>query len=362
MADEHGEKTEKATAKRRADSRDKGEVAKSKEVPTVVMLLVGFATLVSPLGSGLLRAWGEVARSAWAGDITVPTSVAGWHALLLGAVGWVALAFVPFAMIFWIAAVASHLGQTGWLFAVGAYKFDFTRMNPLQGLKRLVDLDRLMQFAKTLVQFTIVCGLVSMVIVPALPTLMSLMAAPLAESLSVQRELAIQLMILMLVTLAFFAAIDVAYSRWQFERKLRMSKQEVRDEHKQQEGDPLIKGQIKARQLEMSRLRMIAEVATADVVVVNPTHYAVALRYVRTQMAAPRVVARGRNRLAERIRRVARDHGVPIVENPPLARLLYRATRVGREVPEHLFEAVAEVLAYVYRLDERRGAAWKSAG
>ena len=158
--------------------------------------------------------------------------------------------------------------------------------------------------------------------------------------------------------LAVMAVADLFYQRWRWEQKLRMSKREVRDEFKQREGDPLVRSRFRAKHRELTRSRMIAAVADADVVVTNPTHYAVALQYDRMAMAAPQVVAKGRNHVALRIREAAVEHRVPIVEDAPLARLLHRTGEVGQEIPQNLFQAVAEVQAYVYRLDPRRGATW----
>ena len=161
-----------------------------------------------------------------------------------------------------------------------------------------------------------------------------------------------------LAALALMAMIDLIYQRWRYEERLKMTRKEVRDEHKEQEGDPGTRRRYRTRQLELSQSRMISAVAEATVVITNPTHFAVALVYRRLEMDSPKVVAKGKSHVAARIRAMAEKHGVPIVENPTLARILYRTCKIGREVPENLFQAVAEVLAYIYRLDPRRAAPW----
>ena len=196
---------------------------------------------------------------------------------------------------------------------------------------------------------------------PAMDGVMALAAAPPGPTLEAIEALSARVASAALGGLAVLAVADFVWQQHRYRKRLRMSLREVRDELREREGNPQVRSRRKTLQRELSRQRMIADVAKADVVIANPTHYAVALRYVREEMGAPKVLARGRDHLALRIRAAAREHDVPVVENPPLARLLYGATRVGREVPEHLFEAVAEVLAYVYRLDQRRGTAWGAA-
>jgi flagellar biosynthetic protein FlhB len=187
---------------------------------------------------------------------------------------------------------------------------------------------------------------------------MALSAAPVVEAVLTAESLARRMMLPLLALLAVLAVLDLAWVRHRHEKKLRMSRQEVRDELIQRDGNPHVRGRLRAAARELSRHRLVAEVARADVVIRNPTHFAVALAYRRSEMAAPTVVAMGRNRAALRILDIARSAEVPIVENPPLARLLYRTGRLGREVPQDLYQAVAEVLGHVYQLDRRRGNAW----
>jgi flagellar biosynthetic protein FlhB len=222
----------------------------------------------------------------------------------------------------------------------------------------MFSVDRIYDLAKSLLKVVVVGGVGYAVIAAELPVVVGLAGAGIGDALATTGTLALRLGAGILAALAAMAVVDLFYQRYRWEQKLRMSKREVRDELKQREGDPLVRSRFRAKHRELTRSRMIADVAEADVVVTNPTHYAAALRYDRMEMGAPRVVAKGRNKVALRIRQAAIEHRIPIVEDAPLARLLHRTTEVGHEIPENLFQAVAEVLAFVYRLDPRRGISW----
>ena len=360
MADD-AEKTEAATPKKKEDARKKGQVPQSRDVSTVLLLTAALAGMASPLGARLGRMIGELAQRAWGGLLIQPDSLADYHAVLLHLGFVMGLALAPFALLFMVVGMASNVVQIGWLVSAEALAFKFEKMNPLSGMKRMISLDRLYELAKAILRLSVVVVILWWVIGPALPEVFTLMGADLVETLRVGGRLLELAMWVILALFGVFAVIDYVWQRWQHEKKLRMTKQEVRDETKQREGDPKVKSRIRQIQREAAQQRMFEAVAEADVVVVNPTHYAVALQYRPEVQASPKVLAKGRNHVALRIRHRAEELGIPIVENPPVAQLLYKTAKVDREIPEDLYQAVAEVLAYVYKLDPRQGERWRAA-
>lgn len=355
MPAEQADKTEPATPKRREDARRKGQVAMSRELQSVVLLAAAVLLLRSGLGERLGVEISRLTEVAWSG--TRPGSLADFHAALLGSLGSASLALVPFVVLLALAGAAAAFVQVGPLLSWEAVKPRGDRMSPIQGFKRMFDLDRLFDLVKALFKVAIVGSLGYWILAAALPKIISLHGAPLEAGLSELADLALRFALSALAFLALMAGIDLLYQRWRYDHRLKMSKKEVRDELKDREGNPQVRSRARALQRELTRSRMIASVAEASVVVTNPTHFAVALLY-SPENPAPTIVAKGRNHVAQRIREVARENGVPIVENKPLAQLLHRTGKVGREIPESLFRAVAEVLAYVYRLDPRRAEAW----
>ena len=361
MPADEAEKTEPATPKRREEARRKGNVAQTRDLPSVAVLVTALLAGGSFLGMGLLHAVVDQARSAWGGLSLPPGNLADFHATWLRHLGGVAIGALPLLALLAASALLVQLAQVGPLFSFEALQPKGERLDPIQGLKRMVNVDRLVELAKAALKISVVGGLAWWLVGAEVDSLLGLSGASLASSLGVAGALARRVALVVLGALAVMAAFDFVYQRWRWEQRLRMSKQEVRDELKQREGNPQIRSRFRSRQLELSRQRMIASVAEADVVVTNPTRYAVALRYERTAMSAPRVLAKGRGHVAQRIREQAERAGVPIVENPPLARALHRTAEVGRDIPEALFQAVAEVLAFVYRLRPGRHREWRPA-
>ncbi len=360
MAEDDAERTEAPTPKRLEKSRRKGEVAKSRDLAGVAVLATALLVLASALVARLAESLAMLARGAWSGAQIHASTLPDFHALLLHHFAEAARALAPCLLALVLAGVAAHVLQTGPMLAPEALNFRGQRLNPLQGLKRLLNQDRLFELGKALVQVAVVGGALYWVVRASLDGVLALVNAPADAGLHAATGLAMYTGRVALAGLGVLAVLDFAWVTHRHHKRLRMTPREVRDELREREGSPQVRSRRRQLQRELSRHRMLANVAKADVVVTNPTHFAVALRYVRSEMAAPKVVARGRDALAERIRAEARRHDVPIVSNPPLARVLYRATRVGREVPEQLFQAVAEVLAHVYRMDRRRGNAWST--
>lgn len=360
MADD-AEKTEPATPKKKDDARQKGQVAQSRDVSTVLLLAAGVAALSSPLGARLGRIVFDAAEHAWSGTLIQPSTVADYHTLLLHYGMLMALGLAPFALIFMVVGAASNLVQVGWLLSAEALAVKFEKMNPLSGLKRMFSLDRLYELGKALIRLGVVIWIMWWLVEPSMPEVFTLMGANLIETGRLGGLLLLRTMWTILAVFGVFAALDFIWQRWQHEKQLRMTKQEVRDESKQREGDPKVKSRIRQIQREIAQQRMFEAVADADVVIVNPTHYAVALQYRPEEHSSPKVLAKGRNHVALRIRKRAESLGIPIVENPPIAQMLYKTAKVDREIPEDLYQAVAEVLAYVYKLDPRQGERWRAA-
>lgn len=359
--DPAAERTETATPKRREDARKKGDVAQSREVSSVICLAAGLGMLLTWFGVDLGLEVAAQARTLWAEAAAPPSSLADFHALLLHCGVRTLRAAAPFGIVIFAAALAGPLLQVGPLFSGEALAFNGKRINPLSGLKRLVSADRLMELVKSLLKLVVVLTILWVVLRPWLGMVLDLSGAEPAAGLGLARAIAFRFAAAAVLVLAVLAVLDLAWVRWRYEEKLKMTRQQVRDELKQREGSPEVRSRRRSLQRELSRLRMIAATADADVVVRNPTHYAVALRYDRSEMDAPVLLAKGRNRVAQRILDAAREHDVPIVENRPLAQLLYKSGRIGRQIPDSLYQAVAEVLAYVYRLDRGRASAWGAA-
>lgn len=352
MAD--GEKTEPATPKRREDARDQGDVASSREVPSVLMLLLVLIGVLSGLGADLLGSVAGQTVDVWSGNEIHPRELSDFHSVLIHHGRLTFLALVPFLLLIMAAGVISYWIQNGPMWASKALGLKWSRLNLLKGMKRLVDTNKLFELAKAPLKIAVVVGAAWFTIADDMSQIYALVGASVWLALGEAGRMAVQLVIVAIVLLSFLAIADVFWVRYRHEEKLKMTKQEVRDERKQREGDPHIKSRLRQMQRELTRQRMIHDVAQADVVVTNPTHFSVALAYLQNDMGAPKVVAKGRGYVALRIREEARKHGVPLVENKPLAQVLYKTVEVGREVPETLYQAVAEVLAYVYRLRSGR--------
>ena len=353
MAD--GEKTEKATPKRRQDAREQGDVATSREIPTVLVLFVMLIAAGSAFGRNLFLSAGKQAHDVWSGAEIHPHAMADFHALFLHHGKLTGAVLMPLLCLIMLSGLVSYVGQTGPLWASKALGFKLSRINLVKGMKKLVDKQKLFDLAKAAVKIALVSAAAWFTLRLDMAGIYTLVDSGVWDAALLGGQMARRLAIAAIILLILIAIADVFWTRYRYEEKLKMTKQEVRDERKQREGDPQLKTRMRQMQREMTRQRMIMDVAEADVVVTNPTHFAVALRYVQGEMSAPKVIAKGRGYVALRIREKAREAGVPIVENKPLAQVLYKTVEVGREVPEKLYQAVAEVLAYVYRL--RPGAA-----
>ncbi len=342
-------RSEAPTPRRRAEARRRGQVPKSGEVAAAVGVLAAFFLLQWGASHMLERLQANMRQTYQhlpAEDLTA----AEVGRLAGDAVVTVAQVVGPLAVGILVCGAAASLVQTGFLFSAHVLKPDWQRLNPWQGLKRMFSLRAWFDLAKTSVK-VIVCALaLYQVFVDRQTEMLMLGGLRPAVALGVVADIALDMGLRVGGLLVVAAVLDYAYQRFQYERNIRMSRQEVKEEMRNTEGDPQLKGRIRSLQRAWSQRRMMAAVPKADLLVTNPTHLAIALRYDPRTMGAPRVVAKGERLMAERIINLAKEHGVPIVRNVPLAHALYRATDVGKEIPASLYRAVAEVLAFVYRL------------
>lgn len=348
-----GEKTEKATPKRKRDERKKGNVFLSKEVVTVASLLICFyslkfmAPLISTVLRGSLRDYFTMAGTV---DHVVIDDIP--HMMLQAFLTFF-LAALPLMLISCLVAAIFTLAQTKLLVTFKSLGFKADRINPLKGLKKMVSLRGMVELLKSILKIAVLAVIVWNVLSSWIPTLPRMIDMSTEAAIAETGNAIINIVQQVSIVFVGLAIFDYVYQWWDYEKNLRMSKQEIKEEYKQTEGDPKVKGQIKERQQQMSRQRMMQNVPNADVVIRNPTHYAVAIQYDSEKHSAPIVVAKGVDSLALRIVAVAEQHGVYVTENKPLARGLYESVELDREIPEKFYKTVAEVLAFVYSLRKK---------
>ncbi|MBF0177309.1 MAG: flagellar biosynthesis protein FlhB [Magnetococcales bacterium] len=346
-------KTEAPTSKRLQEARDKGQTANSREVPTALILLSAL-TLFIFQGPGLWEALRGKMAFFLSGQIHDDLTEAGVIALLRDVLTLVLGDMGPFFAVFIVAGIAASIIQHGWMFTLQPLAPNFSKVNPFSGLKRLFSMQSVVELFKSIMKMSLVSIAVYLGIKDSSLQVLTLTNSDVPTVLAVLMN--DSLAILWRVTLAFLilAFIDFSYQKFNYIKGLRMTKQEIKDELRQTEGDPMLKGRIRQVQREMAQRRMMQEVPKADVVITNPTHYAVALRYTPGEMLAPKVVAKGVDAVASRIRTIAGENKVPLVENPPLARTLFKDVDLDQTIPPDLFKAVAQVLAYVFSLRGKR--------
>lgn len=352
MADDVGERTEQPTPKRRADARKRGQIAKSQDLSAAVVMLTGLLT-ISATAPFILERLLMLTR-ALLGDLdpAVRAQELSPLAALAGGVIWDIL--WPILVAVFLASLIIMLLQVGRLFTLETVRPKLTKLNPINGLKRLFSARTAVMMIINMMKLSAVLLVTSLTVRQHFDQLVFLFALPHLSMLGAAGELVYTLMIRLGVLLLLIALIDYAYQKYKNERELKMTRQEIREEMKRMDGDPLVKRRQRETALKLMLQRMRKTVPEADVVVTNPTHFAVALKYDAERMGAPRVVAKGADFLAKKIREIAVEHGIPIVERPPLARALYKAVEVGQEIPSQFYKAVAEILAYVYEL-RRKG-------
>lgn len=259
----------------------------------------------------------------------------------------------PIMLIAMLGGVASNYMQVGFLYSPEAIHMKLSKLNPIEGFKKIYSIRALVEMLKSLLKISLVSIVVFTVLWSSMDDVMTLALIPITDSLSFVSSLTVRIGIFVSILLLFLSLLDYMYQKYDHEKNIRMSKQDIKDEYKNIEGDPKIKSKIKEKQRQMAMQRMMQEVPKADVVITNPTHFAVALKYDAENMDAPVVVAKGVDFIAQKIKGIAKEHAIITVENRPLARALYDQAEIGTEVPEELFKAVAEVLAYVYRIKNK---------
>lgn len=353
MADnDSGEKTEEPTQQRRDEFRKRGQVAQSKEVASVLMIFTALFT-VWMLGRFFLQQISEVFHmslgtfiydSAKNGDMTGPFLYAAKKTFLL--VG-------PVAGMTWVVSFMSSIVQVGFLTNEEALSFKFDRINPVAGFKKIFSLRALVEGLKAVVKLIFVSLIAYLIIESEIMKIPYLVDYSVEQIFSYVGVIVIKLLGAIGFFMAVLAGMDFFFQKWELEQQMRMTKQEVKEEHKSREGDPLIKARIRRTQREMSQKRMMTDVPKADVIITNPTHIAVALKY-SNEMVAPTVIAKGADKIAEKIKELAKENRIPIVENKPLARTIFKTIKIGQIIPKELYTAVAEVLSYVYRLKKKR--------
>lgn len=350
MAEDSGQdKTEEPTAKRLADARKKGQVPRSRELDTFVSLITGSVLFIF-MGGYIARGLAEIMKEQLGVPRDVifdPASTVNHFAHVM-VEGFILIA--PFALVLAVAALITPMMMGGWNFSGEALQPKLSKFNPLKGLKKIFGIQGVVELIKALIKVALVFIVADLLFTVYRGELMSLNNQPVDQAIYRAGEIIVRCLLLLSSSLLLVVVVDVPYQLWNNKRQLKMTKQEVRDEHKESEGSPEVKGRIRRMQMEIAQSRMMEEVPKADVIVTNPSHYAVALKYDRNSSGAPIVVAKGVDLIAAQIRNAALAADVPLVAAPPLARALYYSTELNEEIPQGLFLAVAQVLAYVFQL------------
>lgn len=352
MSEDQQERTEEATQQRREDFRKRGQVAQTRELASVFVLL-GSALLFWGLGRFCLQQVSELLTYCLGPELIAAAKAQSYAPMLLFIAKKVLLVATPIIGILLILSVSSTVVQVGFLYNEEALEFDLEKINPLNGLKRIFSLRAIVEGMKSLLKMILVGAVVYFLIRDDVKLLPQLSNWGVEQILGYVGGLVVRLLGGLGVFMGLIAGADYFFQRWDLEKQMRMTKQEVKEEHKSREGDPMIKARIRRIQREMANKRMMKDVPKADVIVTNPTHIACALIYDPKTMPAPRLVAKGSGLIAERIKEIARENGVPVLENKPLARAMFKTLKIGQFIPRELFTAVAQVLSYVYRLKKK---------
>ncbi|WP_208592517.1 flagellar biosynthesis protein FlhB [Gracilibacillus suaedae] len=347
-----GEKTEKATPKKRQDARKKGQVAKSQDVNTAILLFFVFIILLVT-GDNLKSTMSDMFSKSFTEYIHHDVTEEELFSMFLDVLSQISIAIAPIMLIAIVAGLASNFMQIGFLFTTEPLKMKLNKIDPIQGAKRIFSARALVELVKSLLKIVVVGVITFSIIWINRDEMMMLADKEVHGALAFFGQMTIQMGVAAAIGLLIISVIDYAYQKYDFEKQNRMSKNDVKDEHKNIEGDPLIRSKIKEKQRQMAMQRMMSEVPNADVVITNPTHYAIAIKYDERKADAPYVVAKGVDFVAMRIKDIARNHDVVMVENRPLARALYDQVEIDEIISEEFFQAVAEILAYVYRIQKK---------
>ncbi len=347
------ERTEQATPKRLKESREKGQVPRSKELNSMALLMASGGGFML-MGEGMLTDLSEVLRNGLQIKNAQLIDANGITEILGDTMLNSLLVVSPLFVLITIVVLLTPIGLGGWSFSMKAVSFKFEKIDPIKGIGRIFALRGLVELLKVLAKFILVASVSAVIIWSLIDELVGLGTEPLQVALSHLAKLCGWMFMASSSVLIIIAAIDAPFQLWQHNKQLKMTKQEIKDESKETDGRPEVKGRMRAMQQEMSKRRMMEAVPTADVVITNPTHYAVALKYDQMSSGAPVVVAKGADIIAMHIRTVASENEVAIVSAPPLARALYASTEIDQEIPGGLYVAVATILSYVYQLNITR--------
>ena len=346
------EKTEQATPKKRSEARKKGQVGKSREIPSVAVLLAGLSTL-HLFGAYMYNHIRSLMQDTFsmiaAPNLSLPEFLAFGNIVMERFI----IVVLPVMIAVFVTAFLSNVLQVGWLLSWESVTPKLSKISPIKGIQKLFSKQTLMELFKSLAKLALVGVIAYLTIKGEMDRLPSLADMEVQGILLYVLKVAFKIFIRVSMAMIFLALLDYAFQKWQYEQQLKMTKQEVKEEFKRTEGDPLIKSRIRKIQYEVAKRRMMQEVPKADVVVTNPVHLAVALQYDSAEMSAPTLLAKGAGAVAERIKALAKEHDIPVVENRKLAHKLFKMVEIGNEVPSLLYQAVAEVLAYVYQLKKK---------
>ncbi|MEH7336020.1 flagellar biosynthesis protein FlhB [Neobacillus drentensis] len=344
-----GEKTEKATPQKRKEARKKGQVAKSMEVSSSLLLLSFFLFLLyygKSFGTSILVLFREIFSTYLLVDLTEAST----HKLFMDLTVITMKMVLPILLFLFVVGFLANYVQVGFLFTTENLKFNLNKLNPIEGAKRILSIRSIIDLIKNVLKITLIGWISYFLLKKEFAAFLHFSQLSITQILDELFSVLIKVGVSTSAMYVVIGAADFVYQKYDNEKKMKMSLQEIKDEHKKSEGDPLIKGKIKEMQREMSLNRMMADVPKADVVITNPTHYAIAVTYDADSAKAPVVIAKGVDFRAQKIKEIAKENGVILTENKPLARALYANVEIGQEIPEELFKAVAEILAYVYRL------------
>lgn len=355
MADDQGEKTEEPSQHRLDESRKKGDVASSRELNSV-LILAGSLTVLTFSGVYIFELFYEYISWLYSLDVKKAFAEELGKRILSKTIITAAKSVAPVMLSSFILGIISQIMQVGILFAPEVLQLKFERVDPFKGIKRIWSVRSLVEALKGVFKFSVVLGITYSVVSQGLDTFTGFLHTDAMQAISYGKLLAFKLGMSILLGLLIIAAADFAWQKFSHKQKLRMTKQELKEENKEREGNPEVRQKIRSIQREMSQKRMMEEIPKADVLIANPTHISVVIRYDGLTMVAPTVTAKGVDHLALKMREIAKEHGVPIVENVPLARALNKTVKVGEGVPRSLYKAVAEVLAFVYKLKKKKKA------
>jgi len=349
MAEEEEEKTEEPTAKRISDAKEEGNVPKSAEVPGVVILSAASIYLLFFSDN----IWIELKKTfiyifSFVGQ-ELDSRV--YYTIIHTIIYDLLYTLIPFFIIILILAIVSNVAQFG--FIATSIKLNFDRLNPISGLKNIFSIKKLLEVIKLTLKLSVIFVVMVALFALTWKDIIRMMDMEFPASVNVMLTLTFYFIAAILLVIIIFAIIDFFFTRYYYFKSLRMTKQEVKDEFKQMEGDPQVKARIRKIQREMATQRMMKNVESADVVITNPTHYAVALKYEKSKQNAPIMVAKGVDYIALKIKEIAKEFNITIIENPPLARALYEQVEIDEEIPEEFYKAVAEIFSYIYQLNNK---------